>query len=270
MAKVKERLALSLGLCLLLVLHTLNVSPSRPPTLFALAQTPVRVAAASDLKFALDEIAAKLAKERGFRAQITYGSSGTLTRQMLDGAPFELFLSADEAYIDQLAAAGVARDRGVLYAVGRLVVFAPAGSPLVSDPSLEGLKALLDERRVTRFAIANPEHAPYGRAAEAVLKKRGLWAPLQAHLVFGDNISQAAQFAVGGAAVGGLVAYSLVLAPTLQGKGAYTLIPAADHAPLRQRMALTRRATPAAEQLYAYLQGAAAGGIFRKYGFTKE
>jgi molybdate transport system substrate-binding protein len=229
-----------------------------------------RVAAASDLKFALDEAAAVFTRERGVTVDITYSSSGTLTRQLVDGAPFDLFLSADEAYVDQLAAAGVARDRGVLYAIGRLVAFAPNGSPLKADATLDGLKALLDERRVTRFAIANPEHAPYGRAAEAALRKRNLWAPLQPFLVLGETVSQAAQFATTGDAVGGLIAYSLVLAPALKDKGTFALVPAEDHPPLRQRMALMKRAGAVAEQFYAYLQTPAAREILRKYGFTNE
>jgi molybdate transport system substrate-binding protein len=232
-------------------------------------QTPaIRVAAASDLKFALDEVAAKYTSERGINVDVTYSSSGTLTRQLIDGAPFDLFLSADEAYVDQLATAGVARDRGVLYAIGRLVVFAPTGSSLKTDGALDGLKALLDQRRVTKFALANPAHAPYGRAAEAVLRKRQLWAPLQPFLVLGDTVSQAAQFSTTGDAIGGLVAYSLVLAPALRDKGTYALIPAEDHPPLRQRMALMKRAVPAADGFYAHLQGPAAREILRKYGFT--
>ena len=138
------------------------------------------------------------------------------------------------------------------------------------DPELKGLKALLDASKVTHFAIANPEHAPYGRAAEAALRKRGLWTPIQPALVLGENISQAAQFATAGDAVGGLVAYSLVLAPTLQDKGTYALIPAADHAPLRQRMVQLKRAGPAAAAFYQYVQSAAAKAILRKYGFAVD
>ena len=228
---------------------------------------PTTIAAASDLQFALDEIAAAFARDRGARVRIVYGSSGTLTRQIRDGAPFELFLSADEGFVAQLARAGLARNGGTLYAVGRIVLFAPVGSPLDPREGLDGLGRLLDRRGVTRFAIANPAHAPYGRAAEAALRASGLWRRMQPHLVLGDNVSQAAQFATTGNAVGGILAYALALAPSLRPRGTFALIPSPLHAPLRQRMALLRRAGPVAERFYAYLQEPAARAIFRRYGF---
>lgn len=120
------------------------------------------------------EIAEQLARDGGQRVELVFGSSGTLTRQIRDGAPFEMFLSADETFVDELAKAGLARDSGTLYATGRIVLFAPTGSPVNPREGLDGLARLLAGGRVARFAIANPEHAPYGRAAEAVLRKRGL------------------------------------------------------------------------------------------------
>ena len=105
-----------------------------------------------------------------------------------------------------------------------------------------------------RFAIANPEVAPYGRAAEAVLRKRGLWDALRPNIVLGDSIAQAAQFATTGNAVGGLIAYSLVLGPDFADRGTYAVIPPADHPPLRQRMVLLKRAGPIAARFYAYVQ----------------
>lgn len=235
----------------------------------AVAQQGPIVAAASDLNFALTEIANQFARETGQRVDLVFGSSGTLTRQVRDGAPFEMFLSADEAFVEELAGAGLTRDRGALYAVGRIVLFAPTGSPLNPRDGLNGLARLLADGRVTRFAIANPEHAPYGRAAEAALRKRGIWNDLQARLVLGENISQAAQFATTGNAVGGIIAYSLALAPNLQNRGSYALIPDADHAPLRQRMVLLRRAGPVIERFYRYLQQeASARAILERYGFT--
>jgi molybdate transport system substrate-binding protein len=232
------------------------------------AQRAPTVAAASDLTFALHEIVDRFAADHGHRVELVFGSSGTLTRQILDGAPFELFLSADEAFVEQLASAGLTRDRGALYAVGRIVLFAPRGSPLVPAEGLDGLARLLDNGRVTRFAIANPDHAPYGRAAEAALRKRGLWDRLQPYLVLGENISQAAQFATTGNAVGGIVAYSLAMAPTLGTRGTFALIPEADHASLRQRMVLLRRAGPIAERFFRYLQEPGARLILERYGFA--
>jgi molybdate transport system substrate-binding protein len=234
----------------------------------AIAQQGPIVAAASDLNFALTEITNQFARETGQRVEIVFGSSGTLARQVRDAAPFEMFLSADEAFVTQLADAGLTRDRGVLYAVGRIVLFAPTGSPLNPRDGLDGLAQLLASGGVTRFAIANPEHAPYGRAAEAALRKRGIWNDLQPHLVLGENISQAAQFATTGNAVGGIIAYSLALAPNLQNRGTYALIPDADHAPLRQRMVLLKRAGPVVERFYRYLQEAPARAVLERYGFT--
>ena len=234
----------------------------------ALAQKGPIVAAASDLNFALEEIAGQFARETGQRVELVFGSSGTLTRQVRDGAPFEMFLSADEAFVEELASVGLTRDRGTLYGVGRIVLFAPTGSPMNPREGLDGLARLLASGRVTRFAIANPEHAPYGRAAEAALRKRGIWGDLQPRLVLGENISQAAQFATTGNAVGGIIAYSLALAPNLQKRGTYALIPDADHAPLRQRMVLLKRSGPVVERFYRYLQDAAARAILERYGFT--
>ena len=216
------------------------------------------VAAASDLKFALEEVAKAFTKETGARVELVFGSSGTLTRQLTDGAPFELFMSADEGFVFKLADAGLTRDRGALYAIGRLVLFAPHGSPLKVDEQLNGLRALVASGGLKRFAIANPAHAPYGRAAEAVLRAKGLWDAIQPSLVLGDNISQAAQFAATGNAAGGIIAQSLVLAPPLRDAGTFVLLPDRDHPPLRQRMVLMKRAGPTAAKFYDYMQQPAA------------
>jgi molybdate transport system substrate-binding protein len=225
------------------------------------------VAAAADLNAALTEIAGQFQRETGQRVDLVFGSSGTLTRQILDGAPFELLLSADEAFVDTLAKAGLTRDGGALYAVGRLVLFAPTGSPLDPAGGLDALRRLLAAGQVRRFAIANPEHAPYGRAAEATLRKHGLWTAVQPHLVLGENVAQAAQFATTGNAVGGIVAYSLVRTPSVGSRGRYALIPDADHPPLRQRMVMLKRAGPVAARFYDYLQQPAARTVLERYGF---
>lgn len=233
----------------------------------ARAQRPPTIAAAANLNFALTEIARQFERDRGTRVDVVFGASGTLTRQIRDGAPFEMFLAADEEFPTQLAAAGLTRDAGAVYAIGRLVLFAPTGSPLVVDERLDGLSRLLHGGGVTRFAIANPAVAPYGRAAEAALRKRGLWDALRPRLVLGDSIAQAAQFATSGNAVGGLIAYSLVKEPALADKGTYALVPQTDHPPLRQRMVLLKPATPMVEQFYAYMQGSAARTTLIKNGY---
>lgn len=231
------------------------------------AQRAPTIAAAANLNFALTEIADRFARDRGTPVDVVFGASGTLTRQIRDGAPFELFLAADEEFPKQLTAAGLTRDAGVMYAVGRVVVFAPSGSPLTVDERLDGLSRLVKAGTVGRFAIANPDVAPYGKAAEAVLRKRGLWDAIRPQLVLGDTIAQAAQFATTGNAIGGLVAYSLVLGPGFADRGRYAVIPEADHPPLGQRMVLLKRAGATATQFYTYLQGDAARAILRKHGY---
>ena len=231
------------------------------------AQPAPTVAAASDLKFALEEIASRFQQDTRKEVRLNFGSSGNFTTQLLQGAPFEMFLSADEGFVFQLADAGRTLDRGTLYAEGRIVLFAPKGSTLKPDAQFADLRAALSEGRIQRFAIANPEHAPYGRAAEQALKGQGLWDTIKPKLVLGENVSQAAQFASSGSAQGGIFAYSLALAPAVGGLGSYALIPAEWHAPLRQRMVLMKNAGETAKAFYAYLQAPAARLMLRKYGF---
>jgi molybdate transport system substrate-binding protein len=178
-----------------------------------------------------------------------------------------VFLSADEDHVFRLADKGLTRDRGALYAIGRIVLFVPTGSPVAPDGDLEGLRSALGAGQVNHFAIANTEHAPYGRAAEQALRHAGLWQQLQGRLVLGENVSQAAQFAVGGDTEGGIIAYSLALAPTMANRGRFALLPEAWHAPLRQRMALLKGATDDGALFYTYLQGPTARAIMRRYGF---
>jgi len=225
------------------------------------------VAAAADVRFALDEIVARFQAETRKNIRISYGSSGELTRQIEQGAPFEMFLAADESYVFRLADAGRTRDRGTLYAIGRLAIFVPRGSALRADAELRDLRAALAEGRIVRFAIANPEHAPYGRAAEQVLRSQGLWEPLQPFLVLGENASQAAQFASAGPAQGGLIPWSLALAPAVSALGESALLPEAMHEPLRQRMVLLKSAGKDASAFYAYLQQPAARDILKRFGF---
>ena len=227
-----------------------------------------RVAAAADLKFALSEIAALYEKETGRAVGLSFGSSGHFARQIPQGAPFELFLSADEDYILKLAAAGWTQGGGHLYAIGRIALLVPHGAKLRADSELHDLTQALADGRIQRFAIANPEHAPYGRAARSVLQRAGLWENLQGKLVLGENVAQAAQFATSGSAQGGLVAWSLLKSPEVARLGTAALIPEDWHPPLRQRMALTRQAGSAARYFYDYLQQPAARAIFERYGFS--
>ncbi len=226
------------------------------------------LAAASDLKFAVEQIAAQFRKATQREVKLVFGSSGNFYRQIGQGAPFQIFMSADESFVFKLADAGKTEDRGVLYATGRIVLFAAKGSALKVDAQFAGLKAALSAGEIRRFAIANPEHAPYGRAAEQALRSLGLWEPLRSRLVLGENVSQAAQFAAGGSAEGGIFAYSLALAPQIAKQGRYVLVPEELHEPLRQRMVLVKGAGETARAFYRYLQEPAARTVFRRYGFV--
>jgi molybdate transport system substrate-binding protein len=233
----------------------------------ALAAEPT-IAVAENVKFALDELAAAFARDTGVKLRLVSGSSGKFAQQIRQGAPFELFLSADEENAFRLAEAGLTRDRGVIYAAGRLVIFAPHGSPLVPDEGLAGLKAALAAGTVKRFAIANPEVAPYGQRAVEALTHAGLWDQIKPKFVMGENIAQAAQFASSGSAEGGLIALSLALAPELARRGRHALIPAAWHKPLHQRMVLMKSASAEAERFYRFLQTPAAHAIFERHGYS--
>jgi molybdate transport system substrate-binding protein len=235
------------------------------------ARTPapngVTVAAASDLKFALDELVARFERDSGSRVRVVLGSSGQFTSQILQGAPFHVFMSADERFVHQLADAGHTRDRGRLYGLGRIGVFVPQGSPLRADGSLRDLAAALRDGRLRRWAIANPEHAPYGMRAREALQHAGLWQAIQPHLVLGENIAQAAQFATSGSTQGGILALSLARAPAVAARGAFDLIPREWHAPLAQRMVVLKDAPAAAAAFYDYLAAPAAQAILARYGF---
>ena len=234
----------------------------------ALAQTGPTIAAASDLKFALDEIAATFQRQTGKSVRITYGSSGNFYQQISQDAPFEIFLSADENFVFKLADKNLTADRGALYAIGRIVLFAPKNSALKVDDQMADLRRALTDGRLKKFAIAHPAHAPYGRAAMDALRRADIWRQIEPKLVLGENVSQAAQFALSGSTEGGIFAYSLALAPVIGNAGNYVLIPESMHAPLRQRMVLTKKAGDTAREFYAYLQAAAARDVFKRYGFV--
>jgi molybdate transport system substrate-binding protein len=227
-----------------------------------------KIAAAADLRLALTETARAFEQETGRKVDLVFGSSGSFFRQLQQGAPYEMFLSADEDYVLDLAKAGRTRDTGRLYAVGRIVLIAPKGSPLAVDPGLEGLRRALARGEITRFAIANPDHAPYGRRAREALERAGLWEDLKGRLVLGENVAQALQFATEGGAQGGIVAASLVQGSPLAGTVTQALIPADRHQPLRQRMVLMQDAGETAQRFFAYLDTPPARAIFRRHGFA--
>lgn len=233
------------------------------------AQPIATVAAASDLKFAIEELATQFEKNTGQKLRLIFGSSGNFYSQILQGAPFHLFMSADEAFVFKLAQANKTIDQGTLYAYGRIGFMVPKGSSIKVDSELEGLRIALNNGQIKRFAIANPAHAPYGMRAQEALVHAGLWARIEPLIVMGENVSQAAQFVTSGSTQGGIVAYSLALAPQVAALGSrFTLIPETWHTPLAQRMVLMRGAPQAAKDFYAYLSTSAAQDIMVQYGFT--
>jgi len=227
----------------------------------------VRVAAAADLKFAMQDVTAQFEKQTGTKVDVTYGSSGNFFSQLQNGAPFDLFLSADIDYPKKLEAAGLA-ESGTLYeyAVGRIVIWMPADS--TADLARLGWKALLDPS-VERIAIANPEHAPYGRAAVAALEKAGIYAEVKAKLVYGENISQAAQFVQSGNAQAGLIALALADSPGMK-SGKRWEIPRDMHPPIEQGAIVLKNARNrnGALLLLEFVKSEAGRAVFAKYGFT--
>ncbi len=234
----------------------------------SVAQTPPTLAAASDLKFAIEEVAAQFEKETGSKLRLVFGSSGNFYSQILQGAPFHMFMSADEAFVFKLADANKTIDRGRAYALGRIGIIVPHGSALKADSALKDVAAALQDGRLKKFAIANPEHAPYGSRAKEALQSAGVWPAIESKLVLGENISQAAQFAVSGATQGGIIALSLAKSPTVAKLGEFALIPESMHQPLRQRMVLMKDAPPALRAFYEYLGTPAAQTIMVRYGFA--
>ena len=224
------------------------------------------IAAASDLRFALDELLQSFRATRpGVRVDVVYGSSGKLSTQVRNGAPFDIFFSADRAYAQELEVAGFTAGAPRLYATGRLVAW--SADAVLGRLSLDDL---VRHPSVKRFAIANPDHAPYGQRAVEALRNRGLYDAVAPRLVLGDNINQAAQFVQTGAAQAGIVAYSLVLSPALAGQGAWTLLPQAWHTPLEQAFVVTKRAAALslAADFVRHLDLPASQALLQRYGFA--
>jgi molybdate transport system substrate-binding protein len=228
----------------------------------------LRVAAAADLKFALDEIIQAFhGHHSDIKTQVTYGSSGNFFAQLSNRAPFDLFLSADVDYPRKLSAQGLAiKETEFVYAVGRIVVWVPRQSAL----NLErlGIQALVDPS-VRKVAIANPKHAPYGRAAEVAMKTLGVYAEVQERLVLGENIAQTAQFIQTGAADIGIIALALALAPALREDGRYWEIPLDAYPRMDQGGVILSWAKDiaAAQALRAFVLGPEGKDLLRRYGF---
>ncbi len=234
----------------------------------AQAEQPPTIAAASDLQFALEDVADRFTAQTGKRVRLNFGSSGNFRRQIAQGAPFEVYMSADEAYVEALHESGHVRNAGDLYAVGRIVLITRKGGPIDPEAGLDGLAQALADNEVQHFAIANPEHAPYGVAAKQALQSAGLWEAIQPHLRKGENVSQAAQFALSSEVDGGIVAWSLALAPVVDQRSTWSRIEAEKHAPLRQRMALVEGAGETAEAFYDFVLSEQGQAVLAEYGFV--
>jgi len=225
----------------------------------------VTIAAAADLTFAMDEIVATFKKANpGDELDVIYGSSGKFHTQIQQGAPYDLFFSADIALPRELAKVGFAASEVKPYAFGRIVLW---------STSMDATKMTLDsltDPKITRIAIANPKHAPYGKRAEEALRASGLWDKIEPKLVYGENIAQTAQFVQTGNVQIGIIALALAVNPELANKGGYWLIPDKLHAPLEQGFIITKQAqgNALAKRFADYMGSKPARAVMTKYGFV--
>lgn len=245
----------------LLLLVMLGVSQS------AQSRELVTVAAASDLVYCMEELNAAFAKIRP-TADVTtsVGSSGTFFAQIRNGAPFDVYLSADMNFPRRLIAEKAADGNSLTpYAIGRIVVWT-----MRSDLDIKaGIRSLVSPA-VSRIAIANPEHAPYGRAAKAAMESAGIWKDVESKIVMAENISQTRQYVQTGNAEIGIIALSLIMAPTMKGVGRYVMVPKDAHPRLEQGAVLTNQGAenPAARAYIDFLKSGPARLIFERYGFV--
>ncbi|MEO7991879.1 MAG: molybdate ABC transporter substrate-binding protein [Chryseolinea sp.] len=226
----------------------------------------ILIAAASDLKFALDSIVAVFKKNNNGTVDITYGSSGKLFEQISNGAPFDIFFSADINYPKQLKEKGFATSEVYPYGVGRIVLWSKK-----IDPNKEGMKSLFSPS-IKKVAIANPAHAPYGKRAEEALIYYKVLESVRGRLVYGENISQTAQFVTTGAADIGIVALSLALSPNMKNEGGkYYLIPESSHNALEQGAIITKngKGNDMAKAFIEFMKSETSNSILVYFGFTK-
>ncbi len=240
------------------------------PALAQSAETPraVSVAVAANLKPAFEEIAAAWkAKNPGVEVRATYGASGAFFSQIANGAPFDLFLAADAEFPARVVEKGLADGRAFTYAYGMLVAWVRKGSPL--DFERRGLAAVRDPT-VKKIAIANPQLAPYGRAAETALEAAGVYDAVKDRLVLGQTVSQAAQFVESGNAQVGFLPRSLAMAPPLSEEGRSWLVPPSTYPRIEQAGVVLKGArSPAlARDLAAFVTAAAGRAALEKYGYA--
>jgi molybdate transport system substrate-binding protein len=230
------------------------------------AQERILIAAASDLKFALDSLVHAFSETHDGKIAVTYGSSGKLTEQIMNGAPFSIFFSADRVYPERLENGKKTSSDIYDYAIGRIVIWSKK-----VDPTKNEINSLLDPG-VKKIAIANPMHAPYGKRAIETLEYYELSEAIKSNLVYGENISQAAQFASTGAADVGIIALSLALSPNMKNEtGKYFLIPEESHQPLVQAAVITThgKGNRLAAAFFEYIKSEEAVDVLRRFGFSR-
>jgi molybdenum ABC transporter, periplasmic molybdate-binding protein len=228
---------------------------------------PLTIAAASDLQWVLKETATRFEARTGVPVTLSFGSSGNFYSQIENGAPYDLFFSADVGYAKKLADSNFAEPGSLLqYATGKIVLWVPNDSPLDLSNGLESLR----DPSIRKLAIANPAHAPYGRAAESALKKSGLWEAVSAKIVQGENISQTAQLVQSGNADAGILALSLVVAPAMKGQGRYFVVPPDLYPPLQQACVVLKTSPHKAEarRFVEFLRTPEIKKLFERYGFS--
>lgn len=226
----------------------------------------ITVAAAADLQFAMQDMAAQFQKQTGKNVKVIYGSSGNFFQQIQNGAPFDMFFSANLDYPRKLQTAGlIAPGSFYQYARGRIVLWVMKSSKL----DLTAALTVLLNPAITKIAIANPQHAPYGQAAVAAMQHEGIYDKIKDKLVLGENISQAASFVVTGTAEVGIVALSLALSPNLKDKGRFLEIPACEYPPIEQAVVIlnSSKNKDVAQQFLGYIRTTAAAAILQRYGF---
>lgn len=226
------------------------------------------IAAASDLNFAMPDIIKGFKSlNHGVEVKAIFGSSGNLASQIANSAPFDIFFSAGIKYIEELERGGIlVPDSKILYGIGRIVLWVPNSSKI--DIERSGIKSLLDPS-IKRIAIANPVHAPYGKAAMEALERLGVAEAVKDKLILGENISQAAQFIQSGAADIGIIALSMALSPKMKSSGKYLLIPEETYNRIEQWVAIVKRSkeVPLDKVFIRYLQGEEGSRVLTEYGF---
>ena len=228
----------------------------------------INVAVASNMSHAISEIARSFERDAGIRPRLSFGSSGNFTRQLIQGAPYKLFLSADKKYVEVLKSSGVRMLADVSLARGQLSLFVPSASSLSKQNNLDSVIRELQHGRYSRLVIANPEHAPYGIAAQQALQNAGLWAIERQRLLLAENAAQATQIAISGNVDAGIIPASHARLPELAGKGRAFTIPENWHSPLTQHLLLLDGANAVETQFFEFLQSEKAKSILKEHGYA--